>query len=649
MINFAALEENIVQCKKQQEEMSAQLNRLETTVSMLATKAEVDTMEARLKEQLSLASRALERLDVAQKAASQVVQEMPSIQRELTGRMSELEQRLTGEASNMLQLIGGRLATAEGELRNKASKTDLHKVKTELEDCVRREHVDKMQALVNKVRDEASDRIDGIAERTFNMRKELDAKQDQMSAMNELNQKRVDERTVALEEQADEVSTFLAKAERQIGGKVANDELNRVTKAFAEQLQETRNVLQAQMDVVRARAERSTEDFQRVVGKMDAVAMRTEVLPISEDVKQLQAALIDLNGEVRLKAFEDDVAAKLDDILATQGQHTAQLATKADAAEATARHQHHVIESTHALNGLREVTEHLGISINSVEESVNLVASQTGAKADTRDVHEVMTMNEAVQAQVSALKGELQGTLKALETWILEQNTKKTHGMKLQPKPTEGGASTAAKPRSDGVSAAAPLRREADVVGDEKLLARVVELERQLAETQALFYAQAAGGGGRLHAGGANPFGAAEFVPPSGVPPVYAYGNGNKLDASGAFQLPGASGEVAPSPRPPLPQRKAPGVMGATAAHTTSTALKGSYAGGALAEAEQPPFRSQSDRRQWLLQEKRRWLVEMRLSGGTPTDATGGGVKASRLPPLGPSGDALSTPGAGTA
>mgnify|MGYP003319794116 CR=1 FL=1 len=48
-----------------------------------------------------------------------------------------------------------------------------------------------------------------------------------------------------------------------------------------------------------------------------------------------------------------------------------------------------------------------------------------------------LKMNEAVQEQVATLKTELQGTLKALETWILEQNTKKTHGMKLQPKPAD--------------------------------------------------------------------------------------------------------------------------------------------------------------------------------------------------------------------
>ena len=69
------------------------------------------------------------------------------------------------------------------------------------------------------------------------MRKELDSSLDQMTATNELMQKRVDEKTGALEEQATEVAAFLSRAEKQIGEKVSNDELTRVTKAFAEQLQ----------------------------------------------------------------------------------------------------------------------------------------------------------------------------------------------------------------------------------------------------------------------------------------------------------------------------------------------------------------------------------------------------------------------------
>ena len=102
---------------------------------------------------------------------------------------------------------------------------------------------------------------------------------------------------------------------------------------------------------------------------------------------------------------------------------------------------------------------------------------------------------------MSGLKAELQGTLKALETWILEQNTKKNHGMKLQPKPAKGGAPSAAseahgpKPaRAVGAPAPAPAderpsaleeaQARLQAATDEKLVARVGELERQLLEAQ---------------------------------------------------------------------------------------------------------------------------------------------------------------------
>ena len=59
-----------------------------------------------------------------------------------------------------------------------------------------------------------------------------------------------------------------------------------------------------------------------------------------------------------------------------------------------------------------------------------------------------------------------------------------------------------------------------------------------------------------------------------------------------------------------------------------------------------PPFRSQSERRQWLLQEKRRWLVEMRL--GKTADAISGIASSPKLPPLALSGganvDTVATP-----
>jgi len=690
MINFAALEESIQACAEQQTDMSSSLRRLETTVATLASKMEVDQMEHRLKDSLSKTSRSIERLDVEQQAAQQVVQDMPSIQRELTTRMSDLEQRLTADVAKLSQSLGARVSAAEGDLRNKAGKADMSKLKTDIEDCVRRESFDKMQALLNKVRDEASDRLDGIAERTFNMRKELDSSLDQMTATSELLQKRVEERSAALEDQANEVSTFLAKAERQIGSKVSNDELTRVTKAFAEQLQETRNVLQAQMDVVRGRAERSTEDFQQVVDKMDAVAMRAEMTPIAEEVKKLEAEISEMQAEMPLKATADEVAQRIDEIVAAASETKDLLLTKADAINVQERHERHVQESTSALNGLREVTEHLGISINSVEESVNLVAAQTGTKAETRDVHEMMRMNEGVQTQVAALKSELQGTLKALETWILEQNTKKTHGMRLQPKPADGVPQSATSSRPTGGAATRPppsamsnaesqpptgsassppgarppplpssfggapsppqsaMPLAAAPSSDDKLQQRVTELERQLAETQALLYASGAAPPG-FRGVGDGPF-VGGFGAPTGVPNATVFG-ASKLDATGSFLMPSGGDAAAGyggqglTPRPP--PRAAGGVHAAGGTHAASGgmyAAGGMYAEGG-GDGVGPPFRSQSVRRQWLLQEKRRWLVEMRLGGpGAPDGGAAQTAVPGKLPPIPAAGGAtLST------
>ena len=443
------------------------------------------------------------------------------------------------------------------------------------------------------------------------MRRDLDSSLEEIRKGTELVQKRVDEKTTSLEAQSDKVSVFLASAEKQLSSKVTNEELSRVSKSFAEQLQETRNVIQAQMDVVRGRVERSTEDFSRVVTKMDDVAMRTEVLPISEKVTKLQVDLGQLTAEVGTKAAEEDVAHQVGQIQTVQADHKAQLLTKADEAAVVDRHERYVRESTNAINGLREVTEHLGISINSVEESVNLVAAQTGTKAETRDVHEMMKMNEAVQSQVSGLKAELQGTLKALETWILEQNTKKTHGMKLQPKPADSSAPAA----KAAAPAAAPPQASA---ADEKLQHRVGELERQLMETQALLYAQT--GAQTMRGDPTGAFGGG-FPPPAGVPDPYAL-NAGKLDASGAFLMPGdAYTNQMMSPRPPPPRKGGKG---------------SSKAASEAGDAAQAPFKSQGDRRQWLLQEKRKWLVEMRLGdgGGAPPGSGQAPPTPSKLPPI---------------
>ena len=336
--------------------------------------------------------RAIEKLDVSQMASAQIVHEMPSLQRDLTGRMSELEQRLSKELATQKQDMGQRISAAESDVRNKAAKSEVAKLKSELEERVKRDEVDQMQTFINKIRDEASDRIDAIGERTFNMRKELDSSLDQVQSTTTLVQQRVEERTHSLEEQAKEVSTFLAKAEKQIASKVANEELNRLSSGFAEQLQETRNVLQAQMDLVRGRAERSAEDFERVVGKLEAAAMRSDLFPVKEHVEKLQVDLDELVATVETKAIEEDVVGKFEELIATDHELKQLINTKADHKQAAERHEQHVNKTTGEINALREVTEHLGISINSVEESVNLVGGQTATKAETRDVHEMMKM-----------------------------------------------------------------------------------------------------------------------------------------------------------------------------------------------------------------------------------------------------------------
>jgi len=381
---------------------------------------------------------------------------------------------------------------------------------------------------------------------------------------------------------------------------------------------------------MRGRVERSTEDFQKVVSTMDAVAMRTELLPVADGMKKLQAELVTIAQDVLTKAAEEDVIARLDEINSVQTDHKAQLLTKADSVAVQERHERHVQESTNAINGLREVTEHLGISINSVEESVNLVAAQTGTKAETRDVHEMIKMNEGVQTQVASLKAELQGTLKSLETWILEQNTKKGNGVKLQPKPADTSASNNpagkagnGKPTDASGGAGDAAATAAQNAAQEKLQHRVSELERQLAETQALLYAQAGAQGIRGPADG--PF-APGFPPPPGVP------HAGSINTTGDFQMPdgGAAPQYQPmggsglTPRPP-PRSK--------------NGSRSSAVGGGGNAAQAPPFQSQSDRRQYLLQEKRKWLVEMRLGGG----GDGGEIPTpSKLPPIPSGGAALS-------
>jgi hypothetical protein len=193
-------------------------------------------------------------------------------------------------------------------------------------------------------------------------------------------------------------------------------------------------------------------------------------------------------------------------------------------------------------------------------------------------------------------------------------------------------------------------------MSDERMMKRVADLEQQLAETQALLYAQAAGAQASV-AMGAAIGGAGGGV---GAPGAFLSGgvNGPKLDATGAFCMPVAAPEGAGggyghvgagqhtmlSPR--LLRKKAPGgahaVTSSYHAATASGRIGGNVGAGEGGECAGPPFRSQAERRQWLLQEKRRWLVEMRL--GAAEQATGA-IQAptpSKLPPIGPGGAMLS-------
>eukprot|EP00965_Chrysotila_dentata_P015829 524251-Pleurochrysis_carterae.AAC.1 len=84
----------------------------------------------------------------------------------------------------------------------------------------------------------------------------------------------------------------------------------------------------------------------------------------------------------------------------------------------------------------------------------------------------------------------------------------------------------------------------------------------------------------------------------------------------------------------PVVRKRRPG--GAAAQTDSSSSLQtAKFTGGATQGADKgggPPFKSESERRQWLLKEKQRWLVEMRL-GKPPSDAEADiGSKLPQLP-----------------
>mmetsp|Transcript_72206 Transcript_72206/g.191929 ORF Transcript_72206/g.191929 Transcript_72206/m.191929 type:complete len:679 (+) Transcript_72206:121-2157(+) len=672
LINFGGLEELIHGVVENNKELAAQVQQLETTLATMASKQELQENQQSLVEALAKQERQIERLDLAAKSGQHVIDEVPSMQKELHSRMTELEQRLSTDVNNSNMSLTGRLNTVESDLRNRASVAEMRKLGAEVEERVKRDEVRDLQGQVNKVRDEASERIDDIGERTFNMRKELDERLQLLQASSESMQKAVQDRTARLEEQSTQVSTFLIKADRAINTKVTADDLERVQASFSEQLQDCRSVLQAQMMVVRERAEKIYTEFQEVWRDMKSVAFKHDIEPVAALAEQLKASYEGVAALVQLKADADEVHGQIGKLSEELGDHREAIATKADNAEVQDRHEAHVAEAATSMTSLREASEHLSISINSVQEQVAHVSSMTSTKAERHEVDEILRMNEAVQEQVASLKAELQGTLKALETWIFEQNTRKNHSMKLQPKPSAKKAESVVSASDAGrdnhsfskaevhARKADPSPRQADSVAPRpaqaeapsgiseavhmKLQRRVEELERTLRDTQQLLELRMLNPSVMVDDGMG---GAGMGVPQLRPRPQKLDDSGTMLFPPGAASSPAYAGG-GPAPPPGVgfsPRRRKPGgVMAATASSEgAQTAKMGSAA--TDDDAVGPPFRSHVERRQWLLQEKRRWLVEMRL--GKTADAVSGPTSSPKLPPLlsgGANIDTIATP-----
>ena len=486
--------------------------------------------------------------------------------------------------------------------------------------------------------------------------------------------------------------------------------------------------------------------------QLGKVALQEDVAPVADGLSQMRNDLGEINKKIASKAEELAVSARLDELVMEQKAQQAALSTKADAGPLRERHEAFAAQTTKDIHALRDAHEHLGITINGVEQSVEMVNHVASTKADEREVQEVARMSEAVQEQVTTLKQELQGTLKSLETWIMQQNTKKGQGIKLQPQPPDAPSGTTKQaiaknicnashlssqppppshaaidsqqgapppysqpqaahsqrsaPASSGGGAppgvtgggsgggmivgggggegggeggggsqhlqvgsfahqqegvtqggmqmAAPLLAAGGAmvaVPDEALRVRVAELERQLSETmlyvarieKAAISRKGGGGasGGRCGTQLDGPFGGS-FAPPASM---YAVGGYGSIDASGSLALGGIDGPALfDYPHEPIEPRaarkRAPGgvtAMTASSAHAQTGKVLSSTDGDAPPEGEfGPPFRSQSDRRQWLLNEKRRWLIEMRLGNVEPD------VPPSKLPPLSRVGATLS-------
>lgn len=294
LINFNGLEELIRGVVEGHKEMSAQMQRLETTVLTLVSKAELDERQQAMMDSLAAQERQLAQLEIAHKAEMPLLEELPQAQKELSDRMIELERKITTDVNNATFSLIGRVKALESDMKSKTSLAEMRKLASEVEERAKRSDFQSLRDQVIKVRDHTSERIDDIGERTFNMRREMDERIQELQAASELVNKNVSERTLKLEEQSREVSTFVVRAERAINSKASLEEMHTLQGSFMTQLQDCQSMLQSQMEAVRDRAESIHTEFRDVWKGLRSVALKKDLDVVSvRATREIEGALRD--------------------------------------------------------------------------------------------------------------------------------------------------------------------------------------------------------------------------------------------------------------------------------------------------------------------------------------------------------------------
>ena len=453
--------------------------------------------------------------------------------------------------------------------------------------------------------------------------------------------------------------------------------------------------LQAQRAARLRSSERIQGEFERGHSVLEGAAQRVEVERLEGRLLELERAVEGVEAAVERKAEASGVDASVVKLSEGLEGVAREVRSKAEALYVNDRHDALSAETSRQLQQLREREEGTGVAVSTLEEQMVAVSLLASQKPERSELEDFRRQHEGVREQacppppppprlpprppaappppphsslfvptphsrplqVSILKSELRGTLHALEAWIGEQNAKKGRrphkAVELRPPASattggdvEGAPESAphaisrgeiATPRVEIASSASNAATPAcasDGAGEAnaRLLRRVDELERALADTQHA-----------LHALRSNPSLALEgtmvaaFMSKRSSPPIRAVtaaSSGGRLDTAGSIALGGA-------PRPPstpgagLHRRLPGGTLAPTEASQAMSAGRGMPREEEEGAVQGPPFRTHSERRSWLLQEKRRWLVEMRLGKNVGAMAEAlSSPRDSRLPPL---------------